>query len=140
MPIQGQFDVITESSNYIQGYRKWFKGGLKSDSNTFLTSDLIRNSLDHSTKEATSQTFEMLASSYPGCKRIIIAIPVDTGIKVKEVWLKSASNADILSEFKLQTQTVKVEGANGYKAIPYNVWIYEPAKLDSTEVYTITLG
>lgn len=140
MPIQGQLDVLTESSNYIQGYRKWFKGGLKSNSSTFLTSDLIRSSLDHSSTGATSQTFEMLASSYPGCKRIVIAIPADTGIRVKEVWLKSASNADILSEFKLQAQTVKVEGANGYKAIPYNVWVYEPAKLDSTEVYTITLG
>ena len=80
----------------------------------------------------------MKAADYSGCKRIIIAIPNNTKA-VTKVLLKSASNADITSEFK-EKDNLDITGYNNYSAIPYRIWVYEPASLDSSEVYTITLG
>ena len=36
--------------------------------------------------------------------------------------------------------TVSVEGATDAVSTNYNVWIYEPASIDATETYKITLG
>lgn len=129
------------SGNSITGYRAWFKGGLNTYSHEqALDSNTIRNSLEISSTAISSHTFEMKASDYEDCKRIIIAIPVNTNKKVQQVYLKSSSNADITSEFIKQTSTLDIEGAEGFTAKPYNVWIYEPAQLDATEIYTITIS
>ena len=66
-------------------------------------------------------------------------IPKDANISITGVLLKSASNADILSEFK-EKANLDILGAESYLAASYRIWIYEPAALDSTEIYTITLG
>lgn len=123
-------------SNSITSYRAWFAGG---DSKTTLTSADIRALTNKGAP--SSNTFEFKAADYSGCKRFIVAIPVASGKSVKEVYLKSSSNADILGEFKKQDTTVEVAGANSYATTkPYNVWVYQPASLDSTEVYTIVIG
>ena len=36
--------------------------------------------------------------------------------------------------------TVSVEGATNAVSTNYNVWIYEPASIDASETYKITLG
>jgi len=41
---------------------------------------------------------------------------------VVEALLKSASNADITSEFKLLNSTVEVNGAENYLAKPYKIY------------------
>ena len=138
LPIQEKSNQVVTSSNSITGFRKWFKGGLSTNSTTTLTSSVIR-SLTGSDSAVTSTTFDLSAADYEGCKRVVIAIPSSSGIDVKQVLLKSASNADITSEFKAKN-TVDVKGAEGYTAVAYKIWVYEPASLDSTEVYTITLG
>lgn len=140
LPIQAATNKSSTSTKYISGYRKWFKGGLTSDSTTALTSEIIRNNLTNSSSAVSSHTFDLSAADYEGCKRIVIAIPSAANKSVTKVFLKSASNADITTEFVKQADTVNVEGANNYTAKPYKVWIYEPAVLDPTEVYTITLG
>ena len=139
LPIQAASNKSVTSSNSITGFRKWFKGGLASSSaEVELTSALIRSDLAHSSGAVSSTTFEMKAADYSGCKRIIIAIPKGTKA-VTKVLLKSASNADITSEFK-EKDNLDITGYNNYSAIPYRIWVYEPASLDSSEVYTITLG
>jgi hypothetical protein len=139
LPIQEKTNQTATSSNSITGYRKWFKGGLNTDSATTLTSSLIRTNLEGSSAAVSATTFELKAADYTGCKRVVLAIPAASGISVKEVLLKSASNADITSEFKEKT-AIDVKGAEGYTAVSYKIWVYEPASLDSTEIYTITLG
>lgn len=141
LPIQAASNKTATSNKYISGFRKWFKGGLASTSNdTALTSEIIRTSLIGSESAVTAEEFELKAADFANCKRIVIAIPVAASKNITSVLLKSASNADITTEFVKQTDTIDVEGANGYTAKPYNVWIYEPAALDSTEVYTVTIG
>lgn len=139
LPIQAAIGKTDTSNKYISGYRNWFVGGLNSNSETVLTSELIRQ-LTPSNAVVSAQTFELKAADYLDCKRIIIAIDNDSDIGVVEALLKSASNADITSEFKLLNSTVEVNGAENYLAKPYKIYQYAPASLDSTEVYTITLG
>ena len=134
----GSCTVDNKTANF-RGYRKWFKGG---DNKTDFTSDTIR-ALTGSTGNVSAQTFELKAADYSGCSRIIIAIPANKSTVLKEVLLKSSSNADITGEFKKINTTenvINVAGHNGYSPIAYNVWEYKPAALDSTEVYTIKLG
>ena len=49
-------------------------------------------------------------------------------------------NADITSQFVKQGSTVNVEGANGYTAAAYNVYVYKPAQIGAGETYNITIG
>ena len=141
LPIQAASGKTDTSDKYISGYRKWFKGGLNTAStDVALTSNVIRDNLIGSTAAVTSHTFDIEAASFDGCKRIIIAIPSAANKVVSKVYLKSASNADITSLFEELDETIDVVGANDYTAKPYRVWVYEPASLDSTEVYTITLS
>lgn len=122
----------TTTSGTISGYRAWFWGGLTDAEN------ISRDTLKKSDAKITDITFDLIAADYENCNRIVIAIPVADNKKVSKVLLKSASNADITSEFK--PNTLNIPGANGYKEKPYNVWIYQPASLDSTEEYTITIN
>lgn len=141
LPIQAASEKTDISDKYISGYRKWFKGGLNTSSTEVkLTSDIIRNNLIGSSSAVTSHTFDIEAIQFNGCKRIIIAIPSAANKIITKVYLKSTSNADITSLFEELEETIDIVGANNYMAIPYRVWVYEPASLDSTEVYTITLG
>ena len=125
----------SSTSKKVTGYRSWFVGG---DSKSTLDSTTIRAL----TNKATSYgTIEVKAEAYAGCKRIVVAIPEAAKKTIKSVYLKSASNADILGEFKLQNSTIEVEGANGYTITkPYKVWVYQPAQLDPSEIYTITVA
>ena len=54
--------------------------------------------------------------------------------------MPSAMNADATANFVKQAGTVNVEGAEGYTAVPYTVWVYQPASIDSTETYAVTIG
>lgn len=122
----------TATSGAISGYRAWFWGGLTDAEN------ISRDTLNKSDKKITNTTFDLVAADYENCNRIVIAIPVADNKKVSKVLLKSASNADITSEFKLTN--LNIPGVNNYTEKPYNVWVYQPASLDSTEVYTITIN
>jgi hypothetical protein len=123
----------------VSGFRKWYRGG---DAKSDFSVTTIKG-LTASSGAVSGQTFELKAADYTGCSRIVIAIPAASNIKVKEVLLKSSSNADITGEFK-QVNTadnvISIGGVNNYDPVAHNVWEYKPAALDSTEVYTITIG
>ena len=58
---------------------------------------------------------------------------------VTKVINESAMNADVTDTFV--KSTVSVEGADGYAAKEYNVWVYEPAKpYENAAVLKVTLG
>lgn len=122
------------SSNSITGYRAWFKGGLTAED------ELNIRALTKSNSSVTNMTFDLAAADYANCNKIIIAIPAAANKSITSVLLKSASNADITTEFVKQENDILVPGNNNYEAKLYNVWIYQPALLDPTEVYTITIN
>lgn len=81
---------------------------------------------------------DFMISVQPGAQRVVIACPT-SNVGVTKVINTSALNADVTSTFK--KSTVKVEGAEGYTAIDYNVWVFEPAEAYGQKAdLKVTLG
>ena len=123
----------SKDSNVLQGVRYMFWGPMTED--TALNSASIR-ALSH--KEAAAKKTLTTFGAGADAKKVVIACPA--GYNVTKVLMPSAMNADATASFIKQAGTVMVEGAEGYTAVAYNVWVYQPAAIDSTETYTVTIG
>lgn len=123
------------STGSITGYRQIFYG--PNDSTEPLTSAIIR-SLTPSGKAASAMTINSIKAQ-EGTKRIIIAVPQSSGLKVTAANITSSLNADVTSSYVKQSP-VDVEGANGYLAVPYDVFVYQPASIDPTEDHKVVIG
>ena len=91
------------------------------------------------TKSGKAYAPGVIAVNVPaGANRVVIAcIAGKTG--VKKVINETALNADVTDTFA--KKTVAVEGANGYTAKDYNVWVFEPAvPYENAAVLKVTLG
>lgn len=73
-----------------------------------------------------------------GAKKVVVAVPA--GRRITKALLTSAMNADITSVFVKQGTQSQVQGANGYTATAYDVYVYQPASIDAGETYSITIG
>lgn len=121
------------SSQSLVGVRYMFWGPMTED--TALNSASIR-ALSH--KDAAAKKTLTTFGAVTGAKKIIVAVPA--GYKVTKVLMPSAMNADATASFVKQNSQVQVEGAEGYAATAYDVWVYQPAAIDSTETYAVTIG
>lgn len=128
----------TGTSSPIVGYRSYFYG--PDASGAEINSDFIRTNLTNSNEALTSKTIDWKAADTEGIKRYIVAIPESANKSVTSAIITSSMNANALDDYKLQTATVDVEGADDYTAVPYKVWIYAPASIANVEEHTITLG
>lgn len=126
-------------SSAITGYRSFFYGVLDTSSTDApLTSEIVRGLTNGGAYNA-SKTFTLNGSAT--AKRIVIAIPSNsTRTGLKEVILTSAMNTPVTDSYVKTTSAVQVEGVNGATAIDYNVYVYEPAAIDTGEVHKITLA
>ena len=122
----------SKDSSTLVGVRHMFYGALTED--TALTSGVIRGLKHEAAAKKTITTF----GAGSGAKKVVIACPA--GYNVTKVLMPSAMNADATASFVKQSATVNVEGAEGYTAVAYNVWVYQPASIDSTETYAVTIG
>lgn len=122
----------TATSAGLKGVRHMFYGVLKSDAT--LDSAIIRGLNHEAADRKTITTFGAGA----GAVKVVIACPA--GYNVTKVLMPSAMNADATANFVRQAGTVNVEGAEGYTAVPYTIWVYQPAAIDSTETYAVTIG
>lgn len=123
----------SKDSNILQGVRYMFWGPMTSDAE--LNSANIR-ALAHNQAQGTGDLATFGAGA--GAKKVIVAVPSDR--KITKVIMPSALNADVTALFVKQSATVNVEGANGYTAVPYNIYVYQPASIDAGETYTVTIG
>ena len=123
----------TANSKEFKGVRYMFWGPMTED--TTLNSASIR-ALSH--KEAAAKKTLDTFGAGADAKKVVIACPA--GYNVTKVLMPSAMNADATASFIKQAGTVMVEGAEGYTAVAYNVWVYQPAAIDSTETYAVTIG
>ena len=124
--------TASKESNTLVGVRHMFYGALTED--VTLTSGVIRGLKHEAAAKKTITTF----GAGSGAKKVVIACPA--GYNVTKVLMPSAMNADATTSFVKQSATVNVEGAEGYTAVAYNVWVYQPASIDSTETYAVTIG
>ena len=126
------------ASQKITGFRNFFYGGLTtSTAEAPLTSAIIRG-LTAGGAYNGPKTLNVNATT--GWKRIVVAIPASSArAGITLVNLVSTLNADITADYKVAAN-VNVEGADGFTAVPYKIYVYEPAKLDASEQHKITLG
>lgn len=122
----------SKDSNSLVGVRHMFYGPLTSDAD--LDSTTIRSLKHEAAAKKTITTF----GAGSGAKKVIIACPAN--YNVAKVLMPSAMNADATASFVKQADTVNVEGAEGYAAAPYTIWVYQPASIDATETYAVTIG
>ena len=123
----------TANSNELKGVRYMFWGPMTTDA--AIDSAAVR-ALAH--KKATSTGELGTFGAGAGAKKVVVAIPSDR--KITKVLMPSALNADVTALFVKQSTTVPVNGANGYTAAAYNIYVYQPASIDAGETYAVTIG
>ena len=131
----GKIAAGTKTATAFQtlvGVRHMFYGPMTTDAE--LNSENIRKLTHSQAKTGTIGTF----GAGEGAKKVVVAVP--TSMKVTKVLMPSAMNADATANFVKQAGSVQVEGAEGFTAAAYNVWVYKPASIDSTETYAVTIG
>lgn len=121
------------ASQTLVGVRHMFYGVVKTDG--FVLDSASIRSLNH---EAASKKTITTFTAGEGAKKVVVACP--SGYNVSKVTLPSAMGADATKDFVKQTSTVNVEGAEGFTAVPYNVWVFEPASIPSSQSYSIVIG
>lgn len=121
-----------KASQTLVGVRHMFYGPMTTDAE--LNSENIRKLTHEAASKETISTFGAGA----GAVKVVVAVPAN--MSVKKVLMPSAMNADATASFVKQTGSIQVEGAEGFTAAAYNVWVYKPASIDSTETYAVTIG
>lgn len=120
------------ASQTLVGVRHMFYGPMTTDAE--LNSENIRKLRHEAASKKTIDTFGAGA----GAVKVVVAVPAS--MNVTKVLMPSAMNADATASFVKQAGSVQVEGAEGFTAAAYNVWVYQPASIDSTETYSVTIG
>lgn len=123
----------SKTSDSLVGVRYMFWGPMTTD--TAIDSAAVR-ALAHNKATSTGALGTFGAGA--GAKKVVVAIPSDR--KIKQVLMPSALNADVTALFVKQSATVPVNGAEGYAAAAYNIYVYQPASIDAGETYTVTIG
>ena len=130
----------SKTSSAITGYRSYFYGVLDTSSvDAPLTSAIIRDNLTNGGNYNETKSFTLNGSAT--AKRIVIAIPnSSTRGGLSEVILTSAMNTPVTDSYIKTAKAVKVEGKDGFTAADYDVYVYEPSKIDTGEVHAIKLA
>lgn len=121
-----------KASQTLVGVRHMFYGPMTTDAE--LNSENIRKLTHEAASRKTISTFGAGA----GAVKVVVAVPIN--MSVTKVLMPSAMNADATASFVKQAGSVQIEGAEGFTAAAYNVWVYKPASIDSTETYAVTIG
>lgn len=126
--------TASKDSSELKGVRYMFWGPM-TDVDMALNSANIR-ALAH--KQATGTGNLATFGAGAGAKKVVVAVPA--GRKITKVLMPSALNADVTALFVKQGSQSSVEGAEGYTAAAYDVYVYQPASIDAGETYTVTIG
>ena len=124
----------SKDSNELKGVRYMFWGPM-TDADMALNSANIR-ALAHKQASGTGTLGTFGAGA--GAKKVVVAVPA--GRKITKVLMPSALNADVTALFVKQGSQSNVEGAEGYTAASYDVYVYQPASIDAGETYSVTIG
>ena len=126
--------TASKDSNELKGVRYMFWGPM-TDADMALNSANIR-ALAHKQASGTGTLGTFGAGA--GAKKVVVAVPA--GRKITKVLMPSALNADVTALFVKQGSQSSVEGAEGYTAATYDVYVYQPASIDAGETYSVVIG
>jgi hypothetical protein len=147
----GSASAVVSTSGRITCYRNYFYGSLNTTSaEQPLTSAVIRTNLTAggAYSAATPDASPLVVNAgAEGAKRVVIAYPKNTTRGgLAKVTLPSTFNMELFTPATPDDNAYKpvadvnIEGADGYTAIPYTVYVYEPASIGSDEVHNIWLA
>ena len=120
----------TKTSGAVTGYRNMFFGS--STTVQELNSAIIRG---YGNKRASGAVTDHEVAIVEGAKQVVIAVPEGRTLSaVKDV---GAFGTDIVASFVRQAEAV--EGANGYTAKNYNVYVYKPDAALGANTYKVTI-
>lgn len=132
------------STAKIYGHRSLFYGVL--DHGEELTGELIRNKfvnvVDYEAQSGKTFTVDVSEMSESGDPvAIIIAVPSEGPelLQIGHVEAEGYFDPDITSSYELDPDTIDIEGANGFTAVPYDIWAYRPDLLYTDDIHHITL-
>lgn len=128
--IDGSISIEDITAKFV-GYRNSFFGS--NTSPVELNSSNIRGLAQKENSSVNTLTLSVVE----GTKQVIIAVPA--GRKVTKIEDTVAFGTNIFQAFVL-TDTILVEGANGYDAKRYNVYVYTPATALGENKYIITVA
>ena len=126
--------TASKDSNELKGVRYMFWGPM-TDADMALNSANIR-ALAHKQASGTGTLGTFGAGA--GATKVVVAVPA--GRKITKVIMPSALNADVTALFVKQGSQSSVEGAEGYTAAAYDVYVYQPASIDAGETYSVVVG
>lgn len=124
----------TKTSGAVTGFRKYFYGSKTTP--VELNSTNIRGLTNSTSAVGSSKTFSLTVVE--GANQVIIAFPSATKKTLSKVLDVGAFGTDIVANFA--KSTVSVEGANGYEAVNYDVWVYSPDAALGANTYTVTIA
>ena len=126
----------TKTSSSISGYRKTFFGCVTTKKDTLTSADI--RALNSSTSAySDGKKFDIAVEEK--CLRVIIAYPA-TLRNLTEVLDVNDSSSNIVSGFNAEPIIVAVEGANGYDAIDYKVYMIDFADpYDRSNTFKVTI-
>ena len=129
------------TSGAVTGYRSFFYGILSTSSaDAPLTSAIVRGLTNGGAYDA-AKALTMKVNGSTTAKRMVVAIPnSSTRSGVTKVMKTDGLATEITAAYVKTANAVDVEGVGGHTAVKYDVWVYEPAAIDSAEVHEITLG
>ena len=131
--VQIKASAITKTSGELKPFRKYFYAATTTVANSF-DSAAIRAMINSSSAASAGTKFNIAIPN--GCKQVVIAYPA-TVRDINSVADSGAFGTDIKGSFV--KQSVEVEGANGYAAIEYKVYVYTPAAALGANTYNVTI-
>lgn len=121
------------SAQGIRGYRQYFYGTVGNTGE--VTTDTVRALAGKGGANlAAGKTLTINVAA--GAKRVLVAVPKSQSVNFRAV-LATSMNADITGEF--EEMAVDVEGAGKYQAVPYRVFVWQPATFQGNEQVKVTL-
>lgn len=123
-------------SSTVTGYRCTFSGK-RSDAAT-LTSAIVRSMTNEG--RAAAKTITIKANGTSGLNNFVVAIPTSSKLKITQVMKTDGLATDITSQYS-KIGTVSVDGVNNQGLFTsYDIWMYQPASIDSGEIHEIKIG
>lgn len=123
--------TASASSSAVTGFRSYFYG----------TKIVGLDSYDSAAVRALTNSGKAYSSMFKitipaGSKQIVFAAPAN--FSLKSVININLSRGEVADTF--EKTTVDVEGANGYTAASYNVWVFNSATALDANTFEVTLG
>ena len=121
------------TSGLITGFRSFFYGTKTTGLDSY-DSAAVRLLTNGNAKAEPNKKFNITIPA--GTKQVVIAVPAARSLKsVINVGLSRGEVADTFV-----ASTVDVEGANGYTAAPYKVYVFNSSTALDTNIYEVTLA